>query len=335
MLSDIRKETSISIAKSENFQRFLRNRSRFDVILVETLYCEEMLALGHHFNAPIISISPVIESTEMYSFTSIPSLKSCTPNLFNSYSDKMNIWQRFHNMITYFVVHYLARMFKWTELQKSCELMFPNTKNLPQLKELKGNISLILLNSHASITGSRPLSPNIIEIGGLSIQPKEVQPLPSDLQTFLDDAHFGACLFSLGTVVNDSQLMTETNMAILDAMAELSNIKFIVKGDELLKLSRNIPNILVRSWLPQKAILKHPNVRCFITHGGLNSIQESIYYSKPVIVIPFLFDQFLNARWAHENGYGIELQFYEVTKTKLKSSIEQILHNSRFVILKV
>lgn len=275
-----------------------------------------------------------MESTEMYSFTSIPSLKSCIPNIFNSYSDKMTFWQRLHNMLTYFIIHYLARMFKWTELQDNCELMFPNTKNVPPLQELKSNISLILLNSHPALTRARPLSPNIIEIGGLAIEPEEVQALPFDVQTFLDEANDGAILFSLGTVVNDTQLKTETHMVLLDAMTELSNIKFLVKSSELLKLNRNIPNVLIRPWLPQKAILRHPNLRCFITHGGLNSIQESIYWSKPIIVIPFYFDQFLNARWAHENGYGIELPFSEMTTNNLKSSIERVLHDLRYVILK-
>lgn len=333
-MTAIRDETSASIAKSRNFQHLLQSKSEFDVILVETLYCEELLALGHHFNAPVISISPVMESMEMYSFTSIPSLKSLNPNVYNSYTLKNpSFWQRLHNMLTYLVVHYFTRMLIAEKLQKNIEIMFPHTKNLPKIQELKGNISIILLNSHPVLTGSRLLSPNIIEIGGIAIQPDDVQTLPNDLQTFLDEAESGAVFFSLGTVVNDSQLSTETNMAFVDAMAELYNIKFLVKSDTLLKLSRNIPNVRVQSWFPQKAILKHPNVRCFITHGGLNSIQESIYFSKPIIVIPFYFDQFLNARWAHENGYGIELPFSEITKTKLKSSIEQVLYDSRFDIL--
>ncbi|XP_055305408.1 UDP-glucosyltransferase 2-like [Sitodiplosis mosellana] len=331
-LTALRKETSGSITNSQNFQRFLQNKTRFDVILIETIYSEELLVLGYHFNAPIISISPVFDSTEMYSFTAIPSMKSFTPNIFNSYTEQMNFWQRLHNMLTYFVVHYVSRMFMWAEWQANCELMFPNTKNIPPLQVLKGDISMILLNSHPSLTGSRLLSPNIIEVGGLAIQPDEVQPLPSDLQIFLDEANFGAIFFSLGTVVDDTQIMTEANMAFLGAMAELSNIKFLVKGNEMSKLAQNIPNVLVRSWFPQKAILKHRNLRCFITHGGLNSIQESIYYSKPIIVIPFYFDQFVNARWAHENGYGIELPFSEMTKTKLKSSIERVLHDSSYTI---
>lgn len=328
----MRKEISISIIKSRNFQQLINSGDHYDVVLVETMFCDEILGLGHRFKAPTISISPLMESTEMYGFSAIPALKSFVPNIYNSYTDKMDFWLRLHNMLTYIGFHYVVRVPRWREFQRNYELMFQNIENLPSIQELKRNISLILLNSHSILIPSRPLLSNIVEIGGVAVD-DITQSLPTDIQIYLDQAKSGAVYFSLGSVVNTSQLTHKAKLDILGSFQELPNIKFLMQGStELQKLSEHIANVMVRSWLPQQAIMRHANVKCVITQGGINSIQESIYNNKPVIVIPFYFDQFMNGQWAHESGYGIELPFSEMTQSKLKSAIESILHNSRFVI---
>lgn len=325
----IRDKIGASIKNSANFQQLLKSKKQFDVILVESLFCDELLGLGHHFNAPVISISPTYESSEMGSFTAMPALKSFMPSLHNIYTDKMNFWERLHNMLSYWGIHYILKALKRSETQINYEMMFQNTKNPPSLLELKRNVSLIITNSGWNLTPPRPLMPHMIDVGGIAIKSDEVEPLPNDLQAFLDKSQFGAVYFSLGTIVNFTDI---EHMIILHVFSQLSNVRFLVKGnEELLNLSKDMPNVLVQSWFPQKAILRHPNLKCFISHGGHNSVQESIFYGKPVIAMPFYFDHFMNTRWAVEKGYGIELPFNEMTSKNLKSAIENVLFNQRLV----
>jgi len=42
-------------------------------------------------------------------------------------------------------------------------------------------------------------------------------------------------------------------------------------------------------------LLGDTRIKAFITHGGLNSILESVYHSKPMIVIGTSIDQVNNA----------------------------------------
>lgn len=43
------------------------------------------------------------------------------------------------------------------------------------------------------------------------------------------------------------------------------------------------PNVYVQKWMPQREILCHPNVRVFLTHGGLLGSTEAAYCGVPVV----------------------------------------------------
>jgi zeaxanthin glucosyltransferase len=53
----------------------------------------------------------------------------------------------------------------------------------------------------------------------------------------------------------------------------------------------NLPNILLKSFVPQTELLFSDKVIAFISHGGANSIIESIYYGKFLICLPTTEDQ--------------------------------------------
>ena len=68
-----------------------------------------------------------------------------------------------------------------------------------------------------------------------------------------------------------------------------------------------------------------------MTHGGLNSLQETIYHGVPVIGLPFMTDQHLNLKRAVDDGYAIKLEWKDVNEESLTNVLQQILHNSRFI----
>ena len=70
---------------------------------------------------------------------------------------------------------------------------------------------------------------------------------------------------------------------------------------------QNTDNLKIVFWISQNDILAHPNTKVFITHGGVNSLIESVYHAKPVIVFPISNDQANNAANAVSKGYGITM----------------------------
>ena len=57
-------------------------------------------------------------------------------------------------------------------------------------------------------------------------------------------------------------------------------------------------NVLISPWLPQPALLAHPKVVVFLTHGGAGSLQETICHRTPIVGIPVHGDQFPNTQEA-------------------------------------
>uniref|UniRef100_M4CNT1 Glycosyltransferase n=1 Tax=Brassica campestris TaxID=3711 RepID=M4CNT1_BRACM len=53
-------------------------------------------------------------------------------------------------------------------------------------------------------------------------------------------------------------------------------------------------------WAPQQEVLKHRAVGGFLTHNGWNSTVESVCEGVPMICLPFVWDQLLNARFVSD-----------------------------------
>ena len=83
------------------------------------------------------------------------------------------------------------------------------------------------------------------------------------------------------------------------------------------------PNMAGAEFLPQTRVL--PQVDLVITHGGNNTVTESLYFGKPMIVLPLFWDQYDNAQRLHDTGFGARLDTYGHTRDQLTSAIDRLL----------
>jgi MGT family glycosyltransferase len=76
-------------------------------------------------------------------------------------------------------------------------------------------------------------------------------------------------------------------------------------------------------FLPQTEIL--PEVDLVITHGGNNTVTESLYFGKPMVLLPIFWDQHDNAQRIDETGFGTRLDTYRHSADELTVAIESLL----------
>ncbi|KAF5769272.1 putative soyasaponin III rhamnosyltransferase [Helianthus annuus] len=79
------------------------------------------------------------------------------------------------------------------------------------------------------------------------------------------------------------------------------------------------------SWVPQLQVLSHESVGGFLTHCGWGSIVEGLMFGHPLIMLPFLVDQGLNARILVDKQVGIEVPRNEEDGSFTKESVARSL----------
>ncbi|MGF7532944.1 macrolide family glycosyltransferase [Bacillus mexicanus] len=129
---------------------------------------------------------------------------------------------------------------------------------------------------------------------------------------------------SMGTIFNNQKRFFNQCLEVckdFDGKVVLSIGKHI-KTDEL----NDIPeNFIVRPYVPQLEILKR--ARLFVTHGGMNSTSEGLYFETPLVVIPIGADQFVVGRQVEKIGAGKVLKKEQLSESLLKETIQEVLNN--------
>ena len=125
--------------------------------------------------------------------------------------------------------------------------------------------------------------------------------------------------FSLGSLGGaDVALMRR----VIGALAETPYDVIVSKGprhDEIELAS----NMWGGEFLPQTRLLALADL--VITHGGNNTVTESLHFGKPMVVLPLFWDQYDNAQRVEECGYGRRLATYDVGDDELRECVRALL----------
>lgn len=82
-----------------------------------------------------------------------------------------------------------------------------------------------------------------------------------------------------------------------------------------------------KGWAPQLKILSHESIGGFLTHCGWGSTIEGLAFGHPLIMLPFLVDQGLNARVLEDKQLGIEVARNEQDGSYTRNSVAQTIRS--------
>lgn len=309
------------------FQKLIHDPPKdppYDVVLIEIFGAPCFAVFGHLYKIPVIGVSssalypwalPIIANPENLAFA--------PNNLLNFVNGQMDFWKRIYNTLH---TSYNKILFAYLIRKQDDQLKKYVGPNVPSIEELQSNVSIILANSHMSLNGIKPTTPALIEVGGLHII-DDNSKLSPELQKWLDDSKDGFIYFSFGSMITIESFPKQILDIFYKSFAKIAPVRVLMKIPNPDKLPPGMPsNVYMSPWLSQLKILKHRNVRAFITHGGLMGTQEAISCGVPMIGIPLFADQFINIdSYVHKN-IAVKLDYKTLTEDDMMNALNAILY---------
>jgi MGT family glycosyltransferase len=193
---------------------------------------------------------------------------------------------------------------------------------LPDLEFIhtSGDLNLYVYPGLIDYTSARPLDDRWLRLPS-SVRETEVEfELPVELRSSAGEhALIYLSLGSLGGA--DVELMRR----LVEVLAASSHRFVVSKGPRHDEYELG-DNMWGAELLPQTRIL--PLVDLVITHGGNNTVTESLHFGKPMLVLPLFWDQHDNAQRLQETGIGRRLDPYRIEAGRLRDEVDRLLADS-------
>ncbi|KAH7696483.1 CRE-UGT-62 protein [Aphelenchoides avenae] len=125
----------------------------------------------------------------------------------------------------------------------------------------------------------------------------------------------------------------DMRQSFVRAFSRFPGVEFIWKHtmtDSDRALFEAVSNIHVFDWVDQVSILDkrtHPKTLAFVTHAGLNSVNEASALGVPTICIPLFADHLYNSAIAVKLGTGVHLDVRNITEQSVFEALNELLNN--------
>lgn len=132
---------------------------------------------------------------------------------------------------------------------------------------------------------------------------------------------------SLGTVINQNiAFFREAVNAFAGSPYQV--VMSIGRKNDPVALGSVPDNILVRSFVPQLEILKRTSA--FVTHAGMNSVQEGLYFDVPLLLVPQQVEQRMVAGRVKALGAGLMSNSPTVPSGELRAGVDRLITEPNF-----
>ncbi|KAI6184687.1 UDP-glucuronosyltransferase [Aphelenchoides bicaudatus] len=249
---------------------------------------------------------------------------SFTPSFSVGWStERMSMKERLFNWFNYFFYRYHLRE---TFLGQTAKAFPPD---IPHYTELMSRSQYIFVNMDEHLDFPRPVSFKHVNVAGVGMQNTVNSSAIEDphIKKAIETAEDGVVLVSFGSVTSSFGMPDKNKKALLAAFDSFPKLTFLWKYEREDNIADGHPNVVTSKWLDQPKILSHPKLRAFVTHGGLNSVTQSVYAGAPMIVVPLFADQPRNAFMVESRQIGVQLDKFNLNADVLIDAIQKVVYN--------
>ncbi|MAY87235.1 MAG: glycosyl transferase family 1 [Pseudooceanicola sp.] len=143
---------------------------------------------------------------------------------------------------------------------------------------------------------------------------------PYEVPTFKANNDKPLLYISFGSLgAGDTDLLKR----IIKTVSTLPYRALVNVGDYIGEYDDIPDNVHIASWYPQPSVI--PQVDAVIHHGGNNSFTECLYFGKPAIIMPYVWDGHDNATRVQETGHGFGFHRYDWSDEQLAEALNTCL----------
>lgn len=258
-------------------------------------------------------------------------------------TEHQSIWVRFfHKYVTENVLDFLA----WSVLRQNNQVRKElGLKSADATFSTKMGESMKQINNFFGLEPPRSLGPLIRFIG--PIMPSSYPSLDEETAKFLDThkkigyGSFGhhASLTADGYTKVFTALFDSVESGVIEGFmwASVSQANFpkeitsskghLYDVEDMILNPLKYPHHKFVKWAPQYAILKHPSTAIFLTHGGANSIFESLYVGTKMLLHPFFTDQPNNSKMLQAAGAALTYDQKKIKASEIADMLRRVVED--------
>ncbi|MFK4302883.1 MULTISPECIES: macrolide family glycosyltransferase [unclassified Paenibacillus] len=132
---------------------------------------------------------------------------------------------------------------------------------------------------------------------------------------------------SMGTVLDHVEDFFNT---CIEAFSDFEGMVVIAAGEkaDFTKINPAPEHFIISPYVPQLEVLRHADV--FITHGGMNSVNEGIHFNVPLVVLPQDKDQPMVAQRLTELQAGYRITKEHINAHSLREAVHEVISNAAY-----
>ena len=249
-----------------------------------------------------------------------------TPMIGTIFSDEMTFSERLKNSFIFTFTKILFKIFQMNQNQIINSYGYDIDNNIHIYD------SLHIIQYPLGLCFPLSLPPNFILISSITSNRAE-KIKDNNIDNFLEKYKKNIYI-SKGTL--SKLILGKEDIILTFKKLEKENIGIVLSiREEILSDNeiKNFPmNVYLSRWVEQNNILGDSRINLFITHGGFNSVMESIYHGKPMIILGINLDHINIASFVKKRRVGEVFQNKNlINNESLLLAINKVINSKEYI----